>query len=184
MHLKRLTGLALVLASTFTTITAQDARASLVDPPDRHDLSAIVTQAAHRTTALVTPDTLSPLNAAALVPPAVGATGMASANWREAALSADVPRVTLRPDHDVSLAIWHCIRAIRAQRDNRPLQLIESRLQLVTTLNPPTSVVPLPGAAWLLLMGLLGFAGARLHRRGDQPQEPAKPWRAAAPLPV
>jgi hypothetical protein len=64
---------------------------------------------------------------------------------------------------DVDLFLWNLLSIVHAQREGRPFELAERGVAyvLVTQSDQPAPV-PLPGALWLFVMGLLGLAGTRL----------------------
>jgi|GEM_PF-1881415 len=81
------------------------------------------------------------------------------------------------------LTLWSFVRSIHSYQQGRTFEIAASNLANVSTLQPTVSEVPLPGAIWLLLMGLLGMAGVRVTglkpKAGD-----AGPYRDATPQPA
>ena len=58
-------------------------------------------------------------------------------------------------------SLWTFITSVRAQQRGDTFSVLETNLILMAESLPP-SQVPLPAAAWFLVMGLLGIAGVRL----------------------
>jgi hypothetical protein len=83
----------------------------------------------------------------------------------------------------IELTLWQFIKTLRAQRSAHAFEMLELRLSVVqvTLGGEPVSQVPLPGAAWLMLMGLLGFAGVKLT---GQRNAATAPEHAAMGLPA
>ena len=79
--------------------------------------------------------------------------------------SQGISRLVLRPDQlrgDVDLFLWNLLGLVHAQRDGRHFALTELRIDFVfANHSDQPSAVPLPGALWLFVMGLLGLAGTR-----------------------
>ena len=67
-------------------------------------------------------------------------------------------------------SLWTFITSVRAQQRGDTFSVLETNLILMAESLPP-SQVPLPAAAWFLVMGLLGMAGVKLTgqrtRRND-----------------
>jgi hypothetical protein len=87
--------------------------------------------------------------------------------WADARLSetaAAVGAVALPAAGTASL--WTFITAVRAQQRGDTFALLETHLSLFQLAEAPPAPVPLPPAAWLLVMGLLGGVGVRLAGRG------------------
>ena len=82
-------------------------------------------------------------------------------------------------------SLWTFITSVRAQQRGDTFSVLETNLSLVGMADAlPPSQVPLPAAAWCLLMGLLGLAGVRLtgqekHRAGRE-----SPVATAQPVPA
>ena len=82
-------------------------------------------------------------------------------------------------------SLWIFITSVRAQQRGDTFSVLETNLSLVgmTDASPP-SQVPLPAAAWCLLMGLLGMAGVRLTGQDKQRAGRESPAATAQPLPA
>lgn len=62
-----------------------------------------------------------------------------------------------------TLSLWTFITSVRAQQRGDTFSVLETHLSLVQLAESvPPSQVPLPAAAWFLVMGLLGMAGVKL----------------------
>lgn len=59
----------------------------------------------------------------------------------------------------INTGLWAFITRVKSQQQGDSFVQIENQLQLLDTAAP--AQVPLPGALWLLVMGLLGLAGVR-----------------------
>lgn len=92
---------------------------------------------------------------------AVGATPMTS---KLEDIAAAIGSRTLPTERTLSL--WTFITTIRAQQQGNRFVAFETNVSLLRLAEGPVSPVPLPGAAWLLFMGLLGMAGVRLTGKG------------------
>lgn len=64
--------------------------------------------------------------------------------------------------------LWTFITAVRAQQRGETFALLETQISLFDLVEPTPAPVPLPAAAWFLVMGLLGAAGVRLTGRSGQ----------------
>ena len=103
-------------------------------------------------------------------------TAFALADGSLRAIANAVGSLTLPSGSTASL--WTFITSVRAQQRGDTFSVLETNLILMAESLPP-SQVPLPAAAWFLVMGLLGMAGVRLTgprtRHNDLPTgaEPA-----------
>ena len=99
--------------------------------------------------------------------------------------------VNLRGSSD--LALWNLVASVRAQQNGNSFDLVDTglaSLQVSALSLDPVSAVPLPRAAWLFVMGILGLTGTRLtgispatggvKRASDGPAA-AGPFGAAVP---
>ena len=89
----------------------------------------------------------------------------------------------------LSLTLWGCARAIQAQQEGSPFEMLQTSLALQEfQFSPQADItpVPLPGAVWLFVMGLLGLAGSRVTRVGGEiatakGRDAPRPFGAALP---
>lgn len=65
-----------------------------------------------------------------------------------------------------TLSLWTFITTMRAQQHGDRFVALESSASLLRLAEDPVAPVPLPGALWLLVMGLLGMAGVRFTGPG------------------
>jgi hypothetical protein len=64
---------------------------------------------------------------------------------------------------ETQLSVFRFLAYLNAQQSGQPFRLADAGISLVLqTQIAPQAAVPLPGAAWFLVMGLLGLAGTRL----------------------
>ena len=79
--------------------------------------------------------------------------------------------------------------AAATQREGKHFELVDRGVEFVLSHHTDQpSAVPLPGALWLFVMGLLGLAGTRLTGKRDEPatagrREPALPL-GSSPVPA
>ena len=71
--------------------------------------------------------------------------------------------MSLRSSSDA--ALWNFVAMVNSQQTSQIFDTVDTRVNVVLTLAPPVSAVPLPTATWLMVMVLLGFAGTGLVRR-------------------
>ena len=90
----------------------------------------------------------------------------------------------------LSLTLWSFARAIQAQQEGSPFEMLQTSLALqefqIAPLAGEITAVPLPGAVWLFVMGLLGLAGSRMTRVGGEGlagagREESRPFGGAVP---
>lgn len=62
------------------------------------------------------------------------------------------------------LTLWYFVATVQAQKQSRPLDLVQANLKIVEAVSA-VAPVPLPNAAGMLLIGLLGIAGVRIAGR-------------------
>lgn len=84
-----------------------------------------------------------------------------------------------------SASLWTFITSVRAQQSGDTFSVLETNLSLVLEADAlPPSQVPLPAAAWCLLMGLLGMAGVRLTGQGTRRADGETNTAGPQPLPA
>ena len=73
---------------------------------------------------------------------------------------------SLRSSSDA--ALWNFVAMVHSQQTSQAFDVVETRVNVVNTLAPPVAAVPLPTMTWLMVVTLLGFAGAgSLRKRGE-----------------
>ena len=73
---------------------------------------------------------------------------------------------SLRSSSDA--ALWNFVAMVHSQQASQVFDVVETRVNVVNTLAPPVTAVPLPTMTWLMVVTLLGFAGAgTLRKRGE-----------------
>ena len=83
------------------------------------------------------------------------------------------------------VSLWSFITSVRAQQRGDTFSVLETNLSLVGMADAlPPAQVPLPAAAWCLLMGLLGMAGVRLTGQGTQRSQREIAGVSPPPLPA
>ena len=60
-----------------------------------------------------------------------------------------------------TLNLWTFITSIRAQQQGDRFSLLETHVSLLQLAEPPAAPVPLPGALWFMVVGLMGLLGVR-----------------------
>lgn len=60
-----------------------------------------------------------------------------------------------------TINLWTFITSIRAQQQGDRFSLLETHVSLLQLAESPAAPVPLPGALWLMVVGLMGMAGVR-----------------------
>lgn len=75
--------------------------------------------------------------------------------------------------NDADLVLWNLLSIVHAHREGRHFALADQNVAFVlANHSDQPSAVPLPGALWLFVMGLLGLAGTRLTgKRSDAAAE-------------
>lgn len=98
--------------------------------------------------------------------------------YAPSAKALDIPRFgNLHGNAD--LLLWNLCAVVRAQQGRRAFDLIDSEIRTVRISEDiaKVSAVPLPGAAWLFVMGVMGLAGTRVtgikNARRSQPTDAA-----------
>ena len=69
---------------------------------------------------------------------------------------------SLRGDSD--LFLWNLVAIVHAQQIDRPFDLVQTSITVFSPAPSVVSPVPLPGAIWLLVAGLLGLAAPARRR--------------------
>ena len=83
---------------------------------------------------------------------------------------------------DVDLFLWSLLRLVHAQKEGKHFELVDRGVEFVlSNYTDQPSAVPLPGALWLFVMGLLGLAGTRFTGKRD---DTAATGRREAALPL
>ncbi len=83
----------------------------------------------------------------------------------------------------VDAALWNLVSAARSQNKAKPFEALSTGLvttptPLVFTTSTEPSPVPLPGVAWLFVLGVLGMAGSRMTTPRGAGQAKLRPQQA------
>lgn len=136
------------LAAVSLGLFSTSARADLVSA-EAPVFSAAAELASNQSGA--TPTASAPGTARPLALPALAADNTAS-GFAAGSLSSATPS---------TVNLWTFITSIRAQQQGDRFSLLETHVSLLQLAESPAAPVPLPGALWLMVVGLMGMAGVR-----------------------
>ena len=70
-------------------------------------------------------------------------------------------------------SLWTFVTSVRAQQQSDRFVILEANVSLLRLAEAVPAPVPLPGALWFMVMGLLGMAGVRITGAGSRASNPA-----------
>jgi len=65
-------------------------------------------------------------------------------------------------------SLWTFVTSVRAQQQSDRFVILQANVSLLQLAEAVPAPIPLPGALWFMVMGLLGLAGVRITGTGAQ----------------
>ena len=65
-------------------------------------------------------------------------------------------------------SLWTFVTSVRAQQQSDRFVILEANVSLLRLADAVPAPVPLPGALWFMVMGMLGMAGVRITGVGSR----------------